>query len=215
MPYCSIEEAWGNNFSNEVNLLENFDNNVEVKKKAIKKKKRKKKIKKYRISEFDNDLEYQKWKYRNNFIDDVKDEQKSKEPEYKYHQFSRNTNTLPGHNGPKNRVNEEDIMIEKDVIDSSYEEDDYNGNFNNDIYTESNEEDEQDEQDEEEHNNIEGTRYNISFVINKLDRVIEILKKNENGENNLTHAFLFILTGIFIIFVLDGVFRLGKNLSDN
>lgn len=46
MPYCSIEEAWGNNFSNEVNLLENFDNNVEVKKKAIKKKKKEKKNKK-------------------------------------------------------------------------------------------------------------------------------------------------------------------------
>jgi len=66
-----------------------------------------------------------------------------------------------------------------------------------------------DDRKENQYQDDNDSNHNLSFLIDKIGILID--KMDHQGEsNNLSDIFLFILTGIFIIFVLDSVFRIGK-----
>ena len=219
MPYCSIQEAWGSSFNKENNIVENFDSEVPKKNKNKRRKRRGKKYKKIedQIPKVNNDQEFQKWKYKNNLLEERNNEKE--ENEYNYF-FTRGINNLPEHNGNENRVDPAKISFEKDniVIEDEGEdeyEDEEGGEGEDEISNIYEEDTYGDElKDNEIVSDKKGSKHNLSFIVSKLEKVINLLSVNNSGQNNLTHAILFIFTGIFIIFIIDNAFRMGKNFRD-
>jgi hypothetical protein len=64
-----------------------------------------------------------------------------------------------------------------------------------------------------------GKAHNLSFVLDKLSDIMEKLDNKmeikESGNMNIQNMVLFILVGVFIIFILDLFFKIGKNLAKN
>ena len=197
------------------------------KKKKNKKKKRRKKSKNnykkndLKIPEFNNDIEYENWKYKNNLLEKKKKNKGINEYDY---YFSRGIQKLEGHNGDNKRVEpeqhfyidgdereyeDEDLEEENEEekenqqLNDTYEDD----NINNNIYEEDNYELDVEKE-------KKGSKHNLSFVISKLEKIIDLISDNNGGEDNLIHVALFIFTGIFIIFIIDNAFRMGANLRD-
>jgi len=227
MPYCSIQEAWGNNFNKNKDKIEHFENKEKKNKKKKRRKKSKNNYKKnnLKIPEYnnDNDIEYENWKYKNNLLEKRKKDKG--ENEYDYY-FSRGTQKLEGHNGSNKRVDhEQHFYIDEDEQENEYGEEDLeeedeeeketqqlndiyeDDNINNNIYEEDNYEIEVKKE-------KKGSKHNLSFVVNKLEKIIDLISDNNGGEDNLIHVALFIFTGIFIIFIIDNAFRMGVNLRD-
>jgi hypothetical protein len=206
MPYCSIQEAWGNSFNKENNIVEHFDNQEKKYKKKKRKKKHRNNYKQFeaQMPEFNNDTEFENWKYNNNLLEERKKDKKDNE--YNYY-FTRGIDKLPEHNGNEKRVDQEEISFEKDIITEEDGDDEISNVYEEDSYG-----------DEIKNNEVvpeeKGSKHNLSFVVNKLEKIIDLLSTNNSGDNNLTHGILFIFTGIFIIFIIDNAFRMGKNFRN-
>ena len=212
--YCSIEEAWGSNFSNRSDsnqIEENFDNF---------KPKRKSKKKKNYIENMQNEInsikptqeEYQSYmmQQRENkdppFVMDEKEYDRGtnyiegdKNDKYS---FTRGLSRLPDHNGPEAR----------EITQESYQRDNYE---EEEIIPQENLRQKQLFQEAEERSNRSNmyqSDHNLSFLIEKINTLID--KFDNKGENNNMNVILFVLTGIFIIFVLDSVFKFGKYLRE-
>ena len=216
--YCSIEEAWGSNFSNNSSsnqIEENFDD-FKQKKKPRKKKDHSRNIYTENMQSEINSVnptqeEYQAYmmQQRNKkdppfVIDDEQEYSRGTnyiegDPNDKY-SFARGLSRLPNHNGPEAR----------EITQETYEKDNYE---EEEIIPQENIRQKQLFQEAETRSkNIYQTDHNLSFLIEKINTLID--KFDHRGENNNMNIVLFVLTGIFIIFVLDSVFKFGKYLKE-
>lgn len=114
---------------------------------------------------------------------------------YRY-DFSRDEQPLPQHNGSKDRIKIEDnydlLPVDDENIQEIQEEvlEELEENIHNqDIIKPDNED------------------YNNS-ILQKINELIEKIDNNQG--NSLNDIVLFILLGIFIIFILDTFVRIGK-----
>ena len=115
--------------------------------------------------------------------------------------FSRGINRLPNSNGSKKRVNLPPINLNDD---ESYEindnENDNENDNDNDYY------------DKDENEYIDDD--NKISIISKLNQIIKQIDANKNineGDgNNVNELLLYIITGVFLIFILDTFVRIGK-----
>ena len=197
--YCSIQEAWGNNFN------ENFDNY--------------KGSKRY-TKQNDNNYNTQKKKKDLQFVQQ-EDEIGMNETEKQYkdnksrHNFSRGIARLPEHNGPKIRDIGEQIIQEEYQKDEQ-QKDEYTNYHHqkNDIQQDSHQKDDYEEREilSKRIDENPNSTHNLSFLLDKINLLID--KYDRQGENNNTNIILFILIGIFIIFVLESIFKFGKYLKD-
>lgn len=212
--YCSIEEAWGSNFSNSSSsnqIEENFDDF---------KQKRKTRKKKNYIENMQNEVnsikptqeEYQAYmlqQRKNKDVPFVMDEEKEYTRGTNYieggendkYSFTRGLSRLPDHNGPETR----------EITQESYQRDNYE---EEEIIPQENIRQKQlfQEAEERANKNMYHSEHNLSFLIEKINTLID--KFDNKGENNNMNVILFVLTGIFIIFVLDSIFRFGKYLRE-
>ena len=218
--YCSIEEAWGNNFGNTSNINQSQSNeNFEDFKQ--KKKNRKKNVYskneylenmentiKPTEQEYHDFMEQQRKKKSQNDLPFVMEEEKEYSRGTNYiegdrnnkYSFTRGISRLPNHNGPEAR----------DVTSESYQTDNYE---EEEIIPQENlRENKFLEKNIEESNHLYKSDHNLSFLLEKINILID--KFDNNGKNNNMNIVLFVLTGIFIIFVLDSVFKFGKYLKE-
>lgn len=220
--YCSIQEAWGNDFGSMTN------NNSKLVNEGFEDFKQKKKNRKKRDQHKNNYIEN-----RGNSQEYIRGDTKSgqlpfvveEDTEYqrgtnyiegdnqKKYSFTRGLARLPDHNGPEVREIHQDNIYQEN--ENNYQEEETN-NYQEDNY----EEEEIINQDkiqripkqEEETSNLYKSDHNLSFLLDKINILID--KFDNKGENNNTNVVLFVLTGIFIIFVLDSVFKFGKYLRE-
>ena len=69
--------------------------------------------------------------------------------------------------------------------------------------------------------NIKVSKKDIDYRLNNLNRSMNMIIKQMNksqffddeSQDNIHDLILFILFGIFIIFILDSIYKLGKNSS--
>ena len=246
MSYCSIKEAWGDNFPGSrpsrkhKKRIENFDDyspeadfeyyqRRQHKKRTVPKYRgkpeRKKQVRYYPDSgEFNSDNQNIERDY------DYEDEKQNISADRYRYNFSRGIDKLPEHQGNRRIVND----VHPVEIDSEYQEDDYHGELveeeqlntyqsseeNENITEEEGVYEEQRDQDEyfnDRENNQQdrlSSNHNISFILDKLNTIMNSLEKGNQTTGSVQDMVLFILTGIFIIFVMDYFFRVGKNIRN-
>jgi flagellar biosynthesis GTPase FlhF len=219
--YCSIEEAWGNNFGNSSNTNPTQGNeHFEDFKEKKKNRKKREYSKNDYVENMENSIkpteqEYQDYMIQqrqknsnNNNLPFVMEEEREYSRGTNYiegdknnkYSFTRGLSRLPDHNGPEAR----------EITSESYQTDNYE---EEEIIPQENLRHKQFmEQNAEESNNLYKTDHNLSFLLEKINVLID--KFDNKGENNNMNVALFVLTGIFIIFVLDSVFKFGKYLRE-
>jgi len=199
--YCSIREAWGDDFGSVAPNQNQVSQITESRDKKVKRKRTlKKPITTKFIKEEDNEEEYIP-------------EEIVKDNRYNY---MRNVNRLENHNGSDNREilvesnnNNDYIQPREEQLETAkYIEDEYVGN--DEILLDNNTN--QDYNRSEESHLVE-THHNLSFIIDKINILMEKIDKR-NMTNNID-VFLFILVGIFIIFILDSILKFGRYLRCN
>ena len=130
---------------------------------------------------------------------------------YRY-DFSRTDSPLKSHNGNKNRIKIDDNYT---IGDEVYNENTYSEELDNKINPE--EEDitnihedlESEENDFDENFKSDENSNSINILINKInDLIIKI--DNQEG-NSLNDIVMYVLLGLFIIFILDMFVKIGKN----
>lgn len=199
--YCSIQEAWGTDFN------EGFDN--------------------YKGTKMYQKKNYTKQNNKTKKLPFIHQEEekgfRGAEKQYKENkntrEFSRGITRLPEHNGPEIRDIGEQIIHEDHNDDYQKDEpqkDDYQ-NYENQKDNYQNLEYQKDDYEEREilskriDENPNST-HNLSFLVDKINLLID--KYDRQGETNNTNIILFILIGIFIIFVLESILKFGKYLRD-
>ena len=218
--YCSIEEAWGNNFGNTSNINQPQSNEHFEDFKQKKKNRKKNGYSKNDYlenmentikpteQEYHDFMEQQRKKKSQNDLPFVMEEEKEYSRGTNYiegdknnkYSFTRGISRLPNHNGPEAR----------DVTSESYQTDNYEEEEI--IPPENLRENQFLEKNIEESNHLYKSDHNLSFLLEKINILID--KFDNNGKNNNMNIALFVLTGIFIIFVLDSVFKFGKYLKE-
>lgn len=219
--YCSVEEAWGNDFNqgNTISLSNPNATNENFTDYKVKKKKKKKisndkinhenveEINNYYLSENDknsqnymeeNDIPESRQENSNEFIRGTNYIEGSKDNKYS---FTRGLGRLPNHNGPVSREiasehyiednYEEEQMIPENVVEKELPEE---------------------ERRERKMDNNFQLEHNFSFLFDKINTLINKFENKE--DNNNMNVILFILTGVFIIFILESVFKFGKYLNN-
>lgn len=213
MSYCTLKEAWGENYDSE------------IKDKLKKNKKRRNKI----YNKLDQDI------YNSNF--------KANEDDNRHRfAFSRGMNRLYNHNGPKKRVNLKRIDMPpkngkeyyyegqncfgKQMTNSDYDEiyedelPEFNDSEENDIiYNDISDEEEENNLDNSDKNINENYQNNDNPLLEKMNKLIEKIDELVLNNNNLSSTgnyndlFLFIFTGVLLIFVLDTFVKFGQKLK--
>lgn len=223
MSYCTLEEAWGEEYENQ-QLLN---------------KRRKKKSK--------NSI------YNNQGYSIYTEDQKKNQKDNRYRfEFSRGNNRLPLHNGPKKRVHLKKIKLPienknknyyngKNCFGKQMTNTDYDNMYEEELplFNEDDEDDEEDNlvgmdtdndivydnisDDEEEHlkeermdENYENIQEN-NPLLNKINKLIEkidmmVLNKEDN-QPNYNDLALFIFSGILLIFIMDLFFKFGSKMK--
>ena len=190
--YCTLQEAWGDTFEKK---RETFSNP----------KKKKKNIKK--IS-FANDDLYNPYNENSNYANYQELNKNDNDLKDNYN-FSRGIDRLPNTNGPKKRVNLPPIDVKlHDESETMYDTKDNEHSMDTEL-TEDND-----------YYNANEDVYDKNMINKKLNQIIQYLEKNnisiddEEGEgNNINELILYIITGIFFIFILDTFVKIGKKLN--
>ena len=222
--YCSIEEAWGTS-----NLSNNKKDNKGNVKRSSNQKKKKEGFSNYeKVNYPDADIYNSLGEsiYGNN----LKSQKQKEDNSYRF-DFSRSTDRLPNTNGPKKRVKLPLINIENDDIDENMveqesgtevQEENYYNNLENINQEENNELDYINNQEDNNYDNQDHINKNISTnkslenIVNKLNLIIRQIDNSINNEssnsdsNNVNDLLLYIITGIFFIFILEIFIKLGK-----
>ena len=222
MSYCTLEEAWGEEYNTQLSN-----------------KPRKKQSKKSKNSIYN--------KYGESIYTD---DQKINKKDNRYRfEFSRGNNRLPLHNGPKKRVHLKKIKLPitdqnknyyngkncfgKQMTNTDYEnmyeeelplfnedDDDEDDNLDgieadNDIVYKNISDDEEDIQEtgDETYENIQEN----NPLLNKINKLIEkidmmVLNKEDN-QPNYNDLALFIFSGILLIFIMDMFFKFGSKMK--
>lgn len=59
-----------------------------------------------------------------------------------------------------------------------------------------------------------GVTINMSLIMDKLNKVMNMVELSSKADNNgMKDIFIFIIIGIFLIFILDLIFRIGQKMS--
>lgn len=138
---------------------------------------------------------------KNNLEHFVSTNDKLSKNRYRY-DFSRDEQPLPEHNGNKDRIH-----IEENYVLSSNDD-----NIQQEIQEEVLEELEETINDRVSTNEPFNEENYHNSILQKINELIEKIDNNQG--NSLNDIILFILLGIFIIFILDAFVRIGK-LSKN
>ena len=203
MPYCSIDEAWGQGFLSNKNQPKKF-----------------KKI----VPEFipPNKLGYSSIDYSNSKNINIFSKNKKCKTKRK-RSFSRTYNKLPEHSGVKSRLPTNNIIKKisfknkknkknkyyknkKNNIDKSinnYDDNYIEDESDNESESESESEDELDSNINEKFTNNSDYINNILNENRKLRNIIERFESKKNETDSIFDLVIFISTGIFIIFLLD------------
>lgn len=193
--YCSIREAWGEDFGSMApnqNQQASIISETREKKKKRNLKKRSTEL----IKEQDNEEEYIP----------------KETPQNNRYNYMRNVNRLENHNGSDDREilvesnNNYIEPVEEKLETVKYVEDEYIGN---DEILETNNQD--NSRNEESH--LVETHHNLGFIIDKINILME--KADKRNMTNNIDVFLFILVGVFIIFILDSILKFGRYLRCN
>ena len=124
---------------------------------------------------------------------------------------------MKNHNGNKNRIKIEDNYTIGDEVynENTYNENTYSEESDNKVNSEEDditniqEDLDSEENDYEENFRSEENSNSINILINKInDLIIKI--DNQEG-NSLNDIVMYVLLGIFIIFILDMFVKIGKN----
>jgi len=192
MPYCSIEEAWGNSFE-----------------KKTEPKKFKKIVPEHDI--IDSDL------YDNDMFSEYNTSKKSSNT-VKKKNFTRSYNRLPEHSGPSTRLPSSDIKQKRlqmkhknKILEESESLPTYSNmdipinDYDLELEKEMNDNHIISEYDEESSSTKEPY---INFLINEnkeLKRLVTKIEKAATNNDSIFDLVLFIACGMFIIFFLDTV----------
>jgi hypothetical protein len=223
--YCSIQEAWGNDFGSMSNNSKLVNEGFEDFKQKKKNRKRRDQHKNNYIENRGNSQEYIRGDTKSRELPFVVEEDTEYQRGTNYiegdnqkkYSFTRGLARLPDHNGPEVRDIQQDNMqnIYQEEETNNYQEEETN-NYQEDNYEEEEIMDQgksqRSPQQVEETTNLYKSDHNLSFLLDKINILID--KFDNRGENNNTNVVLFVLTGIFIIFVLDSVFKFGKYLRE-
>ena len=205
--YCTLQEAWGDSLKktketfanpNTVNDIEKYDN--------------------YKKVNYPEDNLYNPY---GESIYQPKTRQKEKNYSNRFDFQRSGIEKLPNTNGPKKRVNLPPINIHLDNQDQSENNDppqppievnsddlQYTNQYNNEY---------NDYQEHDEIPQIENMCDDI-MLNKKLDSIIEQLNKKsddyDNDTNNINDLLLYIITGIFFIFILDTFTKIGGKFKN-
>ena len=59
-----------------------------------------------------------------------------------------------------------------------------------------------------------GVNINMSLIMDKLNKLANMIEvSNKNGNNGMKDIFIFVIVGIFLIFILDLIFRIGQKMT--
>lgn len=144
---------------------------------------------------------------------------------YKY-DFSRDSKTLKEHNGTNREATKQNVVIKKiDNYDADSEElfetfkKEEEEPFENKTPSNNNEKKENEEDDEDEfegeeeyyEDEYETSGEHSDIILDKLNAIMNMINKNDNG--GFKDIIIFVIVGIFIIFVMDLIFRIGQKIT--
>ena len=227
MSYCSIEEAWGDNFSKPTKpkrrrLVLDSDDYDRV---TLPNKRRQRKPKYYKHSDiYDNE----------NYFSRNSNVNSNEESYYNKNEYSRGVKALPNHNGPETRSMLQDIHYKnpnkdfigyapKDLLNyesindtpqeslNKVHNDIYECPQNDEIYNTDNESETENESKEHFDNlSQQITDYNNKPYQSNIDNNIDKVLKPTSNNNNLYDLLLYIFTIIFYLVLCDFIYKLGK-----
>ena len=229
MVLCSIEEAWGTDFNNKKNKKNNnnpkynktYDKNMPP------------------HPQFSRDttpLKNHNGKNRIPLVQTIENEQINKEQQNYYNKEASQPSYYSEEEDSDDDIHNENNT--NNINEPNEEYYDYLGSVtNDDNYSEYNEEtydDDDDDDDEYQQQQQNETNYNdtihdsyrggqngeahvtvnISHLMDKVNKLVNYLEKQykRNGNEN-QDVFLFIVIGIFIIFIMDLIFRIAVKVS--
>ena len=59
-------------------------------------------------------------------------------------------------------------------------------------------------------NNNKDIKNTLTLILERIENIENNMKKNNNSNNNVHDVILFIIIGVFILFALDSIFKIGK-----
>lgn len=233
MVLCSLEEAWGtssfNNLNNKSDNTEDSDDNRyrydfsrdsrplsehngcyrnPGKQKIIVENKKKTPVRKRYVPDHSSDEKY----------DDTDDHES-------YQNFESNDESSEGKYQPveedsefenyetfNNDSNQENVYIEDEDNDM---DDEFDAEENNENTSKNNKNEYYDNyQQDSEDDEGSGVNINMSLIMDKLNKLANMIEvSNKNGNNGMKDIFIFVIVGIFLIFILDLIFRIGQKMT--
>ncbi len=106
-------------------------------------------------------------------------------------------------NENKNNINESIIEENNNMNDNSIEE---NNNMNESIIDENN----NIEGFANNNNNLENFTTTLDDIMKRLDAIESKLSNSNNKQKNVHDIILYIIIGVFILFALDSIFKIGR-----
>lgn len=59
-----------------------------------------------------------------------------------------------------------------------------------------------------------GITNNMSIILDRLNKLMNLFEQNtQSGNNGMKDIFIFVIVGIFLIFILDLIFRIGQKIT--
>ena len=238
--YCSIEEAWGDNFCKPTKPKKKkvvLDGDDYYRATLPNKRRSKTRPKKYKYTDIYD---------THNYYMDNSNINTNTEPYYEKNNFSRGVRRLPNHNGPETRSLLQDIHSQendkgdyigystKDLLNyesingsNKAQDDIYECPDDDKLYNTDNESEDEDKELREDFDNLDtlSNKLNDKLQNDKLQNDIPSSNNpgnynnsgnvNEGGTimnptNNLYDLILYIFTGVFYLVLCDFIYKLGK-----
>ena len=207
MSYCTLEEAFNN-------YIEPENTNEQCKKKNMK---RKKKINCNRNKEtetWENSLELNNPSHYNSNHSKPFETFDNYQPNEIF-EYSESDNKPINNTKQKNRKNKKNIVVDNssDIEDSSDNDNSDNDNSDSDNYNTI-------KQNNNTSNSLLTSQVSeinnkINFLMNQISNKEVIENDNNKLENNIHDIILFILFGIFVILILEVLYKLSTKITTN
>ena len=227
MVLCSIEEAWGNSFNNleDKPQQKNTDNRY-----------------RYDFSRDSRPLSEHNGCYRNQnkhtlIINDKKKnridnrppshlEEPKEDTNDSYENFENDPNDLQNDDRylPAEEENEYETFNNNEDRENIYlddddneQDDDFQGEEENEISNNENSDNSNEYYNNYQQNSEEaesGMTVNMTMIMDKLNKLMGLFEQNTlSGNNGMKDIFIFVIVGIFLIFILDLIFRIGQKIT--
>jgi hypothetical protein len=121
---------------------------------------------------------------------------------------SMNENDVEDNNIEKNDINE-NIMNENNIEENNIEENKYNDNDDKDNEKYINK-DNIEGFSNNNNNNIENFTATLDNIMTRLEAIEAKLSNGNNRQGNVHDIILYVIIGVFILFALDSIFKIGR-----